>query len=800
MKNELLTSDFVYAIGWTLVHSLWLISIIAMVSFALIKLFRKPSAKHNIALLGLTISLIGVVVTFFIILKSHHAVADTSNINNIPEALTLIGDNESAHTRLSEKISYLINSNITLIVNIWLLGVLFFIIKSLGGYLYIERLKRTSRLSIPISLVTKFDVLKRKLNIRKNIEYLESSMIKVPMVVGHMKPLILLPMGLISGIPVNHLEAIIAHELGHIKRNDYLINIFKIIAELILFYHPLTWWFSRIIENERENCCDDISIQLTGNAIEYAKALSNLQEIVNNKLLPAPTLFRNKESLYERISRILIQKTMKSTIKERIIVPVLLLIFCSTLAISSDVTKNKNSENSDIYVSDTTSTSIERTSKISEYSVTDKKGKSTKKKKIKNSTTRVKISDNIDGKEVRALFKDDNLIGLKINGNHIPKKKYKKHSKIVKKIKQIYKKSDKGLAEKEKLAFEREKFFRGKRNFSEDKRQEDFFNGKRNKQHKEVYRYRRNSKEHAELLKKLRRRSDSIRNSPEFKKRLKKVRELSRKKVDSIRKTKGYIELLKAQNRVARRRFDSIRRSPEYRKQMKAYRQKVDSLYKSSDYMKQIREAQRAHRKIIDSVRNSPEYKEQVRKIREFSKIYKRRMDSVRKQFKGDWEGAFFETPEIIEMPEMPEMPEFILPELPEPPELPEIPEIAEFNSTDMFKEFKFFNEKDFNQFRDNHNKLHKEFFKSQGKNMDNMYEFFESERELFEERQLEHVKELEDLNEEIEDLKEEQAEIEVEAIEKLHEKIQDENEIDENEDIEEIEHEDEKENESDDD
>jgi beta-lactamase regulating signal transducer with metallopeptidase domain len=99
------------------------------------------------------------------------------------------------------------------------------------------------------------------------------------MVIGHLKPIILLPVGMLTALPYDQVEAIITHELAHIKRNDYLINLIKSFFEVIFFYHPVAWWISSMMDDERENCCDDLTIKICGESSSLQNALLNLQEL-----------------------------------------------------------------------------------------------------------------------------------------------------------------------------------------------------------------------------------------------------------------------------------------------------------------------------------------------------------------------------------------------------------------------------------------------------------------------------------------------------------------------------------------
>ena len=111
----------------------------------------------------------------------------------------------------------------------------------------------------------------------RTVALLESCLTEVPVVMGVIRPVILMPVGLLAGLPVGQVDAILLHELAHIRRYDYLVNLMQAVVEGLLFYHPAVWWISRMMRTERENCCDDLVVSVTGGALEYATALTELE-------------------------------------------------------------------------------------------------------------------------------------------------------------------------------------------------------------------------------------------------------------------------------------------------------------------------------------------------------------------------------------------------------------------------------------------------------------------------------------------------------------------------------------------
>ena len=121
-------------------------------------------------------------------------------------------------------------------------------------------------------------------------------------------------------------EAILAHELAHIARRDYLINLIQSFIEILFFFHPIVWWISMQIRVEREHCCDDLALQKGTDRLVYAKALLRLKELQTHAPQLALSFGGNQKYLLNRIQRILNQSQHKSTIMEKFVVTCLLLI------------------------------------------------------------------------------------------------------------------------------------------------------------------------------------------------------------------------------------------------------------------------------------------------------------------------------------------------------------------------------------------------------------------------------------------------------------------------------------------
>lgn len=143
----------------------------------------------------------------------------------------------------------------------------------LAGWLLAVRLRRHGTRQVSDEWRRRVQTLSRRLRVSRPVRVLESVVVQVPAVVGWLRPVLLLPASALAGLTPTQLEAVIAHELAHIRRHDYLVNGLQTAVETLLFYHPAVWWVSTRIRQKREHCCDDVAIALCGDPVEYGRAL-----------------------------------------------------------------------------------------------------------------------------------------------------------------------------------------------------------------------------------------------------------------------------------------------------------------------------------------------------------------------------------------------------------------------------------------------------------------------------------------------------------------------------------------------
>ncbi len=173
------------------------------------------------------------------------------------------------------------------LVSGWLAGVLLLSLRLLGGWWSTRVLRVFDVSPVPEWCRAQLTALSSRMRIARPVAIVSSIRVSVPVIVGHVKPVIVLPAAVLSGLSVSQLEAILAHELAHVRRHDYLVNLAQTVIETLLFYHPAVWWVSRQVRVAREHCCDDLAVTVCRSRQEYVHALLDLEELRTSTALLA---------------------------------------------------------------------------------------------------------------------------------------------------------------------------------------------------------------------------------------------------------------------------------------------------------------------------------------------------------------------------------------------------------------------------------------------------------------------------------------------------------------------------------
>jgi uncharacterized protein (TIGR03435 family) len=186
------------------------------------------------------------------------------------------------------------------VVAIWLAGATALWVRLMGGWIVAARLRSRSVRPAPAVWQQTLDRLKARMRVPGPVRLLLSPLVEAPAVVGWLRPVVLTPVGALVGLPAEQMEALLLHELAHIRRYDYLVNMLQSAVEALLFYHPAVWWVSGHMRTERELCCDDAAVSASGDALVYARALAELDSVC-----PPVVMAANGGSLAHRIGRLI---------------------------------------------------------------------------------------------------------------------------------------------------------------------------------------------------------------------------------------------------------------------------------------------------------------------------------------------------------------------------------------------------------------------------------------------------------------------------------------------------------------
>ena len=327
-----LSSAVVEALGWTILHSLWQGALVAIILSVLMILLHRHSAKlrYGVATGALALVLALAVVTFIRLYEYAPSTVAANQATTLVEQLNngnASVDNNAPATQISAtttksglllSFKQYFDRNLPVVVLVWLLGLLVMLLKFLGGLAYTQRLKSYQTVPVAGDWEQKVLTLAQKLQVTQPVRLMQSYLVKTPMVIGFLKPAILLPVGTLAGLSVNQIEAILAHELAHISRKDYLLNLGQALVEILFFYHPAVWWISDYVRVEREHCCDDQAIAVCGDPLVYARALAQLETLAANASAPELALaFAGKDgSLLGRIKRLVQKQGLAPTFSE----------------------------------------------------------------------------------------------------------------------------------------------------------------------------------------------------------------------------------------------------------------------------------------------------------------------------------------------------------------------------------------------------------------------------------------------------------------------------------------------------
>lgn len=313
------------ALGWALVHFLWQGAALAVVLATALAVTRQTAARTRYALSLATLAAM-LVLPIVTAVHLHRpqppdaavATTETGVAPVTPRSPTIEADDAAAASTVaparvtraatfSARLSGLrsiLDPALPWLVVMWLGGVVVFSIRLARGWTAARALRTHGTRPAAAPLVAMLERLAARLGVRRTVALLESALVQVPAVVGWLRPVILVPASALTGLTPQQLELLIAHELAHIRRYDYLVNLAQSVVETLLFYHPGVWWVSGRIREEREHCCDDLVVRIAGDAHVYATALVSMERLRGEP--PHLALAATGGSLLHRVRRLVL--------------------------------------------------------------------------------------------------------------------------------------------------------------------------------------------------------------------------------------------------------------------------------------------------------------------------------------------------------------------------------------------------------------------------------------------------------------------------------------------------------------
>lgn len=307
--ETLIPSSVAEALGGTMMHSLWQLSAVAVVLMLALALVPRNAVRlrYRLAVAAMVTKVLLPAVTFALLYSPSEAVVDQpapvamkmtpAQFAAIRSTLAPAAQPASAF----EAMQAFFQENAYLFLGLWMVGALLLSLRFVGGAWQVNRLRRRNLVAVPEELQAAFEKLKLRMGLGAEVKLGLSRAIDTPMAIGALKPLVLLPASLLSGLTPEQVECILIHELAHVRRWDYLVNMLQCLVEIVLFFHPATWWVTKVIRNERENCCDEQVLGQNSNKVQYARALLSLEVL---RQQPQMAMAATGGELNRRIRRI----------------------------------------------------------------------------------------------------------------------------------------------------------------------------------------------------------------------------------------------------------------------------------------------------------------------------------------------------------------------------------------------------------------------------------------------------------------------------------------------------------------
>ena len=345
----------VSSLAMTLIHFCWQAAIVAFVLKTILSLSKKQALKlrYYSAVIALGACVLLPVYTFSLFYQASETASLTFDAAAIQNAV-LPGVSQSLSTDANGVTNPGIWSQISpffdfqFLVALWALGVCLMLAKLVYDLRQTYRLTRVGTSPVDSEIKQMVKQITHRFEISRPVRVLKSTLVNVPVVIGWFKPTVLLPIAITIGLDRQQLELIIAHELAHVKRLDFLVNLVQGFIQVIFFYHPCVYWINKIVREEREYICDSMALTTLNNSpsarLELAKALLNIEELKEGNL-PLVAVAASDGHLKNRISRIVINDRLQFPSSKGVLVAAISLLFSfAAIAVTSDMSARQSGE------------------------------------------------------------------------------------------------------------------------------------------------------------------------------------------------------------------------------------------------------------------------------------------------------------------------------------------------------------------------------------------------------------------------------------------------------------------------
>ncbi|MGE6757919.1 M56 family metallopeptidase [Corallococcus interemptor] len=342
------------AVGWALVHLVWQGALVAVALALALRWVGRRSANLRYAL---ACGALGIMLALPVATAWRHAsraveprpvrtvsvartaVAPVTAPVMAPALMDLPAPRHLAKAAPLPRLDGLlqqVGQHLPWLVLAWGLGVAASSLRLLKGWMGLRR-QVDEAVHASIEWQQRLEVLARRLNLTRPVRLLVSSKLDVPSTLGWLKPVVLVPTATLTGLAVRELELVLAHELAHIRRHDFAVNVVQTLVETLLFYHPAVWWMSQVIRVERENCCDDLAVRQGPGALPYARALTALEALrLQGMEAGGPALSALGGSLKDRVRRLVVAPASRCS--SRWAAGVSIVTLASSLALAAPLT------------------------------------------------------------------------------------------------------------------------------------------------------------------------------------------------------------------------------------------------------------------------------------------------------------------------------------------------------------------------------------------------------------------------------------------------------------------------------